>query len=284
MTVKHHTLQNAAWIGMLLAWAGSASFALAQGLPDRPRDYVVDLAGVVDAGVEQQLNLFLKELEQKTTAQIVVLAVPTTNGIPIEEYAVTTFERWKLGRKGKDNGILFVVAVQDRRAKIETGYGMESVLPDAVCNRVAREIYAPHFKRGDYGRGILEGTLVLANRVAKSAGVTITGLPARSLSTSRRTGGWMRSIVPLFVLLIVVSSIFGRGRYMYGRSRHVGGWWPWLLLGMMGGGFHGRRSWGGGHGGGFGGGGFGSGGFGGGGSFGGGGGGFSGGGGSSFGW
>ena len=282
MSVNRHSLLPAARFALAaLLVATLPGSAAAQQLPARPTDYVVDLAGVIERGTFQKLNGYLKELEQKTTAQMIVLTVKTTGGEAIETYAVHAFERWKLGRKGKDNGVLLVVAVQDRRAKIEVGYGLEGVLPDAFCGRIGREVFAPFFKKGDYGRGIYEGTLVLANKVASDAGVTIGGMPARTLR-ARRTAAPIGSVLLILIIVfIVLSSLFGRGYHIYRNRRYTDGLWFWLLLGGMSSGHHGHRNWGGGGwGGGFGGGGFGGGGFGGGG----GGGGHSGGGGASFGW
>lgn len=298
MSVNRHSLLPATRIALAaLLVATLAGSAAAQQLPARPADYVVDLAGVIDRGTFQKLNGYLKELEQKTTAQMIVLTVKTTGGEAIETYAVQAFERWKLGQKGKDNGVLLVVAVQDRRAKIEVGYGLEGVLPDAFCGRIGREVFAPFFKKGDYGRGVYEGTLVLANKVAADAGVTIGGMPARSLPSrqsarpsrgappedviyrSERLVGRLFFAVFMIVVVGVLSSLFGRGYHIYRNRRYTDGLWLWLLLGGMSSGQHGHRNWGGGGwGGGFGGGGFGGGGFGGGG------GGHSGGGGASFGW
>lgn len=287
---------RAAWTLLLLLSPAPGLFA--QELPARPTEYVVDLAGVIDRANVQRLDEFLKELEQKTTAQMLVLTVKTTGGDDIESYAVRVFERWKLGQKGKDNGVLLVVAVQDRRAKIEVGYGLEGTLPDAFCGRIGREVFAPHFKTGDYGRGIYEGTLVLANKVAQEAGVTISGMPSRTLPAGAGRGRSTRAVagtdggacastaLVLLVLLVVLVTLFGRGYHIYRHRRYTRGLWFWLLLGGMSNRDYGNRNWGGGWGGGFGGGGFG--GFGGGGGgfggFGGGGGGRSGGGGASFGW
>ncbi len=277
MLVSAYKHLGVAWLGVGLALTVSLPPpTLAQDVPPQPEAYVVDLAGVIDRANFQKLNGYLRELEQKTTAQIVVLTVKTTGGEPVENFAVSVAERWQLGQKGKDNGVLIVVAVQDRRAKIEVGYGLEGTLPDAFCGRIGREVFAPHFKQGNYGAGVYEGTLVLANRVATEAGAAITGMPKRTLAGPRQRRG--PGCFSLLILMVVFSSLFGRGYHSSRHRRRVGGsWLMWLLLGGMMGGV-GRRSWGGGFGGGFGGGGFG------GGSFGGGGGGSFGGGGASFGW
>lgn len=278
-----------AWLPLLAAGWGLTAPLLAQPLPAQPRDHVEDLAGVVSPDVRRALIGCLLELEQKTGVQMVILTVQSTDGVPIEEFALRTGEQWRLGRKGRDDGVLVVIAVRERRWRFEVGYGLEGLLNDSFCGRVGREVFAPHFKRGDYGAGLYEGALVLINRIAQDRGVAITGLPLRRIESGDDGGACL--LVGLVVLIVLASTVFGRARYVRRYTRPTDGLWLWLLLSGLG---HGRRSWGGGHRGSWGGGGFGSfggggfGGFGGGGfgggSFGGGGGGGFGGGGASGGW
>ena len=252
--------------------------APAQQLPAQPTDYVVDLAGVMDRSAAMRLNGYLQELERKTGAQMIVLTVNTTGGVPISDYTLQVAEKWRLGQKGKDNGVLIVVAIQDRKYRIETGYVIGSVLTDLLCGRVEREIFQPAFRNGKYSQGLYLGTLTLANEVAADAKVQITGMPAQRLNAGRPSKlGWLRALVPILIIFFFLGGLSRRRRY--GGYYGGGGMWPWLfILGSMSGG----RRYGGGWGGGFGGGSFGGGGFGG--SFGGGGGGSFGGGGASGGW
>ncbi len=281
MSVTRHSPSRAAHFALAaLLGAVLAPRAGAQEPPARPADYVVDLAGVIDRGTFQQLNGHLQELERKTGTQMIVLTINSTQGTPIRDFGLKTAERWKLGRKDRNNGVLVVIAIKDRKWTFEVGYGLEPTLTDAFCGRVGRDVFVPHFKKGDYSRGIYEGTLVLANRVASAAGAAVAGMPVRTLSSGPSgAGACLWSLVPIFIAFIVLSSLFGR-RYSTYRNRHChDGLWLWLLLGGLSGTRHGHRNWGGGGWGGFGGGGS----FGGG-SFGGGGGGSFGGGGASGGW
>lgn len=269
---------------MAVAGCCCAASLRAQPLPAQPRDHVEDLAGVVRPDVRRTLIGYLLELEQKTGVQMVILTVQSTDGVPIDEFTLRTAEKWRLGRKGKDDGVLVVVAIQDRGWRFEVGYGLEELLNDSYCGRVGREVFAPHFQQGDYGTGLYEGTLVLINRIAQDRGAAITGLPQKQLGPGDDGGACL--IGGLVILIVVASTIFGRGRYVRRHTRPTDSLWFWLLLGGPG---HGRRSWGGGDRGSWGGGGFGGfsgGGFGGlgRGSFGGGGGGGFGGGGASGGW
>jgi uncharacterized protein len=273
-------------MAMLVLALFAAAGGKAQELPATPRDYVVDLAGVVDAATEARLNGYLQELERKTTTQMLVLTVKTTSGVPIRDFALRAAEKWKLGRAKKDNGVLIVVAVDDHKWDIEVGYGLESVLPDAFSGRVGREVLVPSFRKNQYSQGIAQGTLILANKVASDAGVNVSGMPVQRLAAGKQRppgelGGCCCLGVGVLVLLLVVGGL-GRRRQGYRRwgGHSSGGLLTGLILGQMMGG-RGHGSWGGSMGGGSWGGGFGGSG---GGSFGGGGGGSFGGGGASGGW
>ena len=231
--------------------------------PAIPRDYVVDLAGVIPEDVQARLNAYLKELEQKTTAQVLVLTVQSLDGQSIEEFAFKTKEEWKLGQKGKDNGVLIVVAVKDRKYRLEIGYGLESVLPDSMVGSIGREYLVPYFRKGDYGAGIYAAALVVANTIASEEGVQISGMPGmgrpRGASAGRPLGVLQTIMVVAFIVIALILFI-----------THPRQCFLLLLASQMAGG---RGGWSGGDGG-----------FGGGGSFGGGGGGSGGGGGASGGW
>lgn len=236
--------------------------------PAVPRDYVVDLAGVIRPDVQSRLNALLLELEQKTTAQVVVLTVQSLDNEDIESFSIDlAHKKWKLGQKGKDNGVLLVVAVKDRKYRLEVGYGLESVLPDSFVGTIGREYFVPHFRQGDYGGGIYAGTVAIIRTIAEHEGVSITGVTSEETARPRVT------IVgrPLSMFQAVVFGIFALIALVLFIT-HPRQCFLILLFSQMGGG--GRGGWSSG-GGGF---------SGGGGSFGGGGGGGFGGGGASGGW
>jgi len=229
-------------------------------MPDR---YVQDYGNVIEAGDEHSLNGILQELEQKTGAQYIVLTVQTTAGLPIEQFSIELVEKWKLGQEGKDNGMLFTLAVKDRRYRFEVGYGLEGFVTDAYCDQVGREVLKPYAKQGQYSKGIYLANAKVAQRIAQAAGVTLTGMPKLSTqpAVQRRSRPCCVSVLPLLILLFILFGGFGRGMGLwlflpflfggfggvggYGRSGSFGG-------GSFGGGFGG---FGGGMGGGFGGGG-----------------------------
>ncbi len=250
----------------LLAVAPRFSAASTPQPPAMPRDYVVDLAGVLSNDVQSRMNAYLQELERKTGAQVVVLTVRTLDGQSIEEFAFNIKEQWRLGQKGKDNGVLIALAVQDRKYRFEIGYGLEEVLPDSLVGTIGRQYLVPYLKEGDYNKAIYAATIAVANTIAAHEGVEISGMPR--LTPAQGTGGGqpisLFQAVVFGILLLAALILF---------ITHPQQCFLFLLASSLGG----RNDrWSGG-GGGFGG-------FGGGGSFGGGGGGSGGGGGASGGW
>ena len=170
----------------LVVLLASAATAATPRPPATPRDYVTDLAGVMKPEVARKLNGMLRELEQKTSSQVLVLTVETLDGQGIEEFGFETKEKWKLGQKGKDNGVLIVIAVKDRKYRFEIGYGLESILPDSLVGSIGRQYLVPYFRQGDYGTGIYAATLAIANTIAADAGCEISGMPR--LRPANRTG------------------------------------------------------------------------------------------------
>ena len=236
---------------LLLVFCIGPAKAAQVDLPE-PRHYVEDYANVINSSNEQSLNGILQELEQKTGTQYIILTVETTAPLPIEQFAIELAEKWKLGQKGKDNGLLFVLAKNDRRWRFEVGYGLEGFVTDAYCSRVGREVLEPYLKRGDYSQGIHQANLQIAQKIAAQSGVTLTGMPKLrpipAQQKPRRRGLPCCSILPLLFIFLILFGGLGRGM----------GWWfflPFMLGGFGGYGGYGRSgSYGGGSfGGGFGG-------------------------------
>jgi len=147
------TNQAATALLCLLAWVGCAFGAEVPYLSGR----VVDDAEILNSATRERVGAVLKAHEQSTGNQIAVLTVPTIGDESIEAYAVKVFEAWKLGQKGKDNGVLLVIAPKDRKLRIEVGYGLEGTLTDAAASRIIRNVIAPQFKAGDFDRGVSDG-------------------------------------------------------------------------------------------------------------------------------
>jgi uncharacterized protein len=202
-----------------------------------PRHYVEDYANVINSSYEQALNGILQELEQKSGVQYIVLTVGTTGGMSIEQFSIGLAEKWKLGQKGKDNGMLFTLASKDRKYRFEVGYGLEGFITDQFCGRVGRQVLVPYLKQGNYSEGIYQANLQVIQKIAAELRVSLTGMPrvapiAAQRRNSRR-GLPCCSILPILFFLFI---LFGRG------GRGMGLWFflPFMLGGFGGHGGYGR--------------------------------------------
>lgn len=133
--------------------------------------WIMDEADVIDSQTKAELESYLENLDEKAGAQIAVLTVTSLeeaagSGTTIEEYANEVFEKWKLGQAGKDNGVLLLVSVDDRKLRIEVGYGLEGVLTDTKCGIIIRKFITPYFKEGGYAKGIKSGIEAIAGYVS----------------------------------------------------------------------------------------------------------------------
>ncbi|RJQ49373.1 MAG: TPM domain-containing protein [Nitrospiraceae bacterium] len=239
-----------------------SSGAFAQvSVPEKPAHHVVDLAGIINDDMEASLNKYLLELEQKTTAQFVVLTLISLEGEALEDLSIRiAHEKWKLGQKGKDNGVLLLVALQDRKYRFEIGYGLEGILPDSLVGSIGRQYLVPYFKAGDYSSGIFETSLAVITVISADAGVEITGMPQFRTPSGRVPIEKPSVAGTIFAILLIMGFIYMFIRHprllmflimmnMFGGGRR-GGW-----SGGSGGFGGGGGGFGGGGGGGFGGGG-----------------------------
>jgi uncharacterized protein len=218
---------------------------------------VNDLANVIDAGSEREMERRIRSLQAASGDIVVVATVQTYKPYAdIEEYAVKMFENGGrgIGEKGKDNGLLIVVAVEDRRIKIEVGYGLEPFVTDGFAGETIREAMTPQFRNGNYGAGLLAGTTRIINRVAEQRGVTLQDVP-REPAPRRSTGtGFPWWILIIWILILILGNRRRRRRRFWGGGPWSGwnsGIGPFGGGGGFGGGFGGFG--GGGGGGGFGG-------------------------------
>jgi uncharacterized protein len=215
--------------------AGAAGFAGDNRLPD-PIGYVSDFANVVDPAMERQITDICRELDEKTGAQIGVASFPDMGGDEIDGFTNRLFEQWMPGQKGVNNGILIVNAIAERKIRIEIGYGLEPILPDAVAGRVRREVMTPLLREGKYGEAYLTGVAALAGIIAKNENVTLKSLsgmaiPHVSGRDSRGRGG-----ARFFPFILFFGIVFVISRLPRGRSGYWGGGGPWIGGGFGGGG------------------------------------------------
>ena len=191
-------------------------------VPEQPANYVVDLAGIIDSQTEADLNRRLQELEDQTTAQLVVLTIDSLEGEPMEKFSLRTAEKWALGQKGKDNGVLITIALQDRRYRIEVGYGLEASLPDSYLGSLARQHFVPNFRQGKYSQGIEAVVLTIVDNLIseKVTGVTVTRSPDMTETSKEFSDFLSFPIVLIFLLPILIL-----GGLVYFATRR--GWsWP----------------------------------------------------------
>lgn len=182
-----------------------------------------DLANLLSPEVRGSLTERLAAFEQRTGHQLAVLTVPSLGGDPIEDFSIRVVEAWKLGRAQHDDGVLILVVPQDRKMRIEVGYGLEGVLPDAVAGRITREVMAPRFRRGDYQGGITAAVDAVLRATGEGESAAPGAKPARPGIV-----GWIRGIVgvlllallfPFLLLLSWLNRLGGRGR----RTAYFGG-------------------------------------------------------------
>jgi uncharacterized protein len=239
-----------------------SAFADAEAQPSPPAltDTVNDFAHIIDDESRAELDRRIRALQAATGDVVVVATVPTFQPYgDISEYAVKMFENGGkgIGQKGKDNGLLVLVAKDDRKIKIEVGYDLEGFIPDGFAGETIRDAIGPAFRQNNYGQGLLAGTTRLINRIADQRGVTLADVPVERPTRARSTGRF-----PLGFIFWILLAVFIMSRGNRRRRRRYWGHGPWSnwtggVGPFGGGGFGGGGGSFGGGGGGFGGGGFG---------------------------
>ena len=225
----------------------------------KPTGYVNDFAGVLSPATRSQLEALCTAVDRQAHAQIAVVTIRTTGDDTIDDFATRLEDKWKVGAKGSDRGLLLIVATEDHKYRFEVGYGLEGILPDGKVGSIGREM-VPYLRQGNYDAAITLGTQQVAQVIAKDAGVTLQA-PAMQMVPERAAHpklGLRDILLAIFVILVFISLL---------RSGS-GGWGGFLLGALLGNilGGGGRGGFGGGDGGGGGFGGFGGGGSGGGGA------------------
>ena len=207
----------------------------------KPSGYVNDFANAMSAGSRQQLENYLGAVERSTGAQIAVVTVDTLDGDPVEDVANRLYREWGIGKKGKDEGLLLLLAVKDRKQRVEVGYGLEPVITDGKAGEVLRGI-RPILRSGNYGGALLAAGEQFGQIIAQSKGVDLA--PETPVRTGRRVAP--RQSIPFPLILIGIFAIL----WLFGRlgGGRGGGGGTGFLAGMILGNMMGRRSggWGGG--------------------------------------
>jgi uncharacterized protein len=194
---------------------------------------VTDLTGTLTAQQRTSLEERLAAFESKKGSQVAVLLVPTTQPETIEQYGIRVGEQWKIGRKGVDDGAILIIAIKDRTLRIETGYGLEGALPDAVAKRIVEEHIVPRFKQGDFFGGIDAG---VSRMMSVIEGEPLPAPQGRPGAGARGGAGLEGFLMVAFLLVFVVGGVI---RAMFGRVAGsgiigiIGGVAGWLMLGSI---------------------------------------------------
>jgi len=206
-----------------------------RAIPALQNKRVHDESDVLSGPTIQQLELQLKQFEDSTSNQIAILIIPSLDGDAIEDYALrVAHDEWKLGQSKNDNGVLLFIAVDDRKMKIEVGYGLEGVLTDATCSQIIRNEMAPNFRRGDYDAGVL----LAVNAMVRAIGGEYVSDGTSSGLGKKRPGGSLFTLLIIFGVIILISRLRGGGNNRGGAGWSSGS--GWFVGGSSGG------SWGGG--------------------------------------
>ncbi|MGZ3597986.1 MAG: TPM domain-containing protein [Syntrophales bacterium] len=240
--------------GIISLLFGAAASWAADNFP-KPVGAVNDFASVIPPEYKNRMESLSREVLEKTGTAIVVVTMGTIGDNELNDYVNSLYKAWGIGKKGEDKGVLIFLTLKEKKFRIETGYGVEGILPDGLVGEIRDRYAIPYFKKGDFGQGLSNTVIAVASVVAKAANVSITGgVPiAQPEERKVRQRG---SVLPLIILVLILVALLGtrQGRALL----------PWLLLfaftGRGGGGGGGFGSFGGGGFGGFGGGGSGGGG------------------------
>jgi uncharacterized protein len=190
---------------------------------------VIDLTGTLSGGAVSSIEAKLADLEARKGSQIAVLIVPTTQPEEIEQYGIRVADSWKLGRKGVDDGAILIVAKDDRRVRIEVGYGLEGAMPDAIASRIVAETITPHFKLGDYDGGVQAGVDQMIS--------VVNGEPLPQPDRKWEHHSNLGNLLPLLLVVVFVAS--GVLRALFGRlfgsvaTGGLAGGIAWLLSHLL---------------------------------------------------
>jgi uncharacterized protein len=238
---------------LLLAFVALISASLTQAQAPtqyKPQGYVNDFANVLSPAARQQLTALCTEVDQKAHAQIAVVAVPSTNGQPIQDYSFDLATKWGIGPKQSNRGVLILFAINDHKYWIQVGYGLEPILPDGKVGGFGREA-VPILREGNYDAAALLITRRIADVIAQDAGVTLSGIPPSQLRQRQdRTRLHPGPLVLLLLVIMIIVALMVRGGGSGGGSGNS--WWlaPFIAANMnrgrWGGGGFGGSSWGGG--------------------------------------
>ncbi len=198
----------------------------------KPQGYVSDFSHVLSPPARAQLETYSARIEQATGVQMAIVTLDSLDGEPVEDVSNSLFRQWGIGKKGKDEGILLLIATKDHKDRIEVGYGLEPILPDGFAGSVLREA-RPLLREGAYGPALFEAAEQMGSRIASAKGVALdfSLRPQRRVVRTRQSLPWPVIVIGIAILLFLM------------RRGGGGGFWTGLILGNL---LGGRGGWGGG--------------------------------------
>lgn len=251
MTLSWIRLHSIRGTFLVLALAGTVWAASAPQPWPKPANYVSDYAGVISESDENRLNQLASVLDKKTQAQLAIVSISSLGErgfATVEEAAESLFREWGIGRKGQDNGLLILVSINDRKWRVEVGYGLEGDIPDVVASRLGRTLLPDAFRAGRYGEGLYNLSVSLVAEIAKAKNIplgefNLQAAPAprpnraggRSDSGGSALGGLFSLIMGiviflffvrhpnLFLLYLLMGGGSGRSRSHWSGGSHFGG-------------------------------------------------------------
>jgi uncharacterized protein len=244
IVTKPSVLRSTGWLFVIAMLLCLSEDAQSLSVPS-PVGYVNDHANLLSDGEKARLESLLRRFEAETTDQVVLLIIPSLEGDSLEDFSMRVAESWQVGQKGKDNGVIFLVAVNDRKVRIEVGYGLEGALTDAQSGRIIRTLVVPAFREGDYYGGIQAGLVGILKQIQGE----FVAQPVRRTGPTRQSRAKASGLLlPLLFFLL----LFSRTGRLFLLGGMLGGMWGGRGMGRggFGGGFGGFSGGGGGFGGG----------------------------------
>ena len=192
-----------------------AALALVSSAADfgalKPRGYVNDFAGVLSAPAVQRLDNYLKRVEEATGAQIAIVTLRSLEGEPVEDVATLLYKNWGIGQKGKDEGALFLLSIQDRRSRLEVGYGLEPYIPDGVAGSILRQM-RPALQSNNFDAALATATAELGERVARAKGVQISeSVRPRQMPRRRGREPSLGGLIAFGIFMAIMAAIGSSG-------------------------------------------------------------------------
>ena len=178
--------------------------------------YVNDYAGVLQSDSKTQTEDLIAKVEKETNSEIAVAIISSLEGVSVEEYAVKLFEKWGVGKKKEDNGVLLLVAIEDRKLRIEVGYGLEGTITDLEAGNIIDNVIVPKFKQNDYSTGVYDGVVAIANEIYEEKGLTTISNSVEAGTTSQGGLNFIDKIssnpcvyicIPFFFIILIISTI-----------------------------------------------------------------------------